>query len=327
MNSETTKTPHSNMTLINALLIFLLVLLLIPAGYAEGVDYTMPSSPITYTAPHIDTTSEYSLLQDIVKQVRMRTDFVPRVAIILGSGLNSLAEKMDRVAVISYREIEGLPVSTALGHEGQFVFGYLEGVPTVIMQGRVHCYEGYSSLQVVRPVRVMKMLGAETLILTNSSGGVNVDYRGGEIMMITNQILFGVQNPLIGANIDELGGRFPDMKDAYDKELQQLLRETAQEAGIDLKEGVYLQDTGPSYETSAETKMFRLLGADAVGMSTGVEAVAAWHMGMRICGLSCVTVPPSDISTAALNEDVVNAQADAMTEELGRLLEGLVKKL
>lgn len=281
----------------------------------------------TAESPAIDTASEFELLQDIVKQIRKKTDFEPKIAIVLGSGLNSLSEKVDQTAVIPYGDIRGLPVSTAPGHEGQFIFGYLENVPVVVMQGRVHCYEGYSSLQVVRPIRVMKMLGAETLVLTNSSGGVNKEFEGGEIMMITNQILFGVQNPLIGANIDELGDRFPDMKYAYDPELQELLRDSAKEAGVDLREGTYLQDTGPSYETTAEVKVFRTLGADAVGMSTGIEAVAAWQMGMRICGLSCVTVPPSDVSATYLNEDVVNSQADAMTENLGKILSIFINKL
>ena len=166
----------------------------------------------------------------------------------------------------------------------------------------------------------MKMLGATTLVLTNSSGAVNPDYNGGEIMMITDQILYGVQNPLIGSNIDELGGRFPDMNGAYDQELRDILRRCAKEAGIELFEGTYLQDSGPTYETVSETKMFRTFGADAVGMSTGIEAVAACQMGMRICGLSCVTAPPADAATETLNEDVVNAQADSMTEDLGRLL-------
>ena len=275
----------------------------------------------------IDTTSEYKLLQDIVGQIRQKSDFEPKVAIILGSGLNSLAEKVTKAVTIPYNEIKGLPVSSAPGHVGQFVFGYLEDVPVVIMQGRVHCYEGYSSLQVVRPVRVMKMLGAKTLIITNSSGGVNKDYKGGEIMMITNQILYGVQNPLIGANIDELGERFTDMQGTYNKELQELLRASAKEAGIVLKEGTYLQDSGPSYETTAETVMLRTFGADAVGMSTGIEAVAAQHMGMKICGLSCVTAAPSDASTIVLNEDVVNNQADMMTKDLGKLLTIFIKKL
>lgn len=262
-------------------------------------------------APIIDTSAEYALLQDIVRQIRERTDFVPRAALVLGSGLNDLAERMDQVAVIPYSELRGMPVSTAPGHAGRFVFGYLSGVPVVVMQGRVHCYEGYSALQAVRPIRVMKLLGADTLVLTNSSGAINTDFRGGEIMMITDQILFGVQNPLTGANNPELGERFTDMKDAYDIGLRQLLRDAADETGVHLAEGTYLQDAGPSYETVAEVRMLRILGADAAGMSTGIEAVAAMQMGMRICGLSCVTVPAADVSATELNDEVVNALADA----------------
>lgn len=282
---------------------------------------------IAVSAPVTDTTFEYELIQNIVGQIREVTDFEPQVGLILGSGLGSLVEKVDKTAVISYKDLQGLPVSTAPGHEGQFIFGYLSGVPVVIMQGRVHCYEGYSALQVVRPVRVMGMLGAKTLILTNSSGAINQNLTGGEIMMITDHILYGVPNPLIGANIDELGERFTDMKDAYDPQLQQLLRAAAREAGISLTEGVYLQDTGPSYETCAETKLFRLLGADAVGMSTGIEAIAARHMGMRVCGLSCVTVAPSDMSVEILSDELVNARADAMTENLGKIITVFLEKL
>lgn len=300
------------------------------SGCAEKTSAGPEAAPAANSAagaPAVDTTAEYALLCDIVAQIREKTDFVPKVAIVLGSGLNSIADRIEAVTVIPYGDIKGLPVSTAPGHEGQFVFGYLENVPVVIMQGRVHCYEGYSSLQVVRPIRVMKMLGAETLILTNSSGAVNLDFHGGEIMMITDQILYGVENPLIGANISELGERFTDMGNAYDEELQQMLRSSAKDLGISLKEGTYLQDTGPSYETTAEIKMLRSFGADAVGMSTAIEAVAARHMGMKVCGLSCVTVPPADSTDIFLSEDVVNSLADAMTDDLGKLLFSFVTKL
>lgn len=316
------KQGENTMKKIHLMCLALILCMTVCAAYAESTERYAAA-----VAPAVDTTSEYELLQDIMNQIRERTDFVPHVAIILGSGLNGLAEKTDTSAVIPYSDIRGLPVSTAPGHVGQFVFGYLEGVPVVIMQGRVHCYEGYTALQVVRPVRVMKMLGAETLILTNSSGGINTDFQAGEIMLITDQILFGVQNPLTGANLEALGERFTDMKDAYDPELRELLRQSAAEIGISLREGVYLQDPGPNYETPAETAMFRTLGADAVGMSTGIEAVAARHMGMRVCGLSCVTAAPSDISSELLSDEVVNARADAMTEDLGRLLSIFIGKL
>ncbi len=301
------------------------------SALAEGTDrLSPPPEAETYAAmkaPVTDTAFEYELLRNIVEQIREKTDFEPQVGLILGSGLGSLVDKVDKTAVISYQDLPGLPVSTAPGHEGRFIFGYLSGVPVVIMQGRVHCYEGYSALQVVRPVRVMGMLGIKTLVLTNSSGAINQDLTCGEIMMITDHILYGVPNPLIGANLDELGERFTDMKDAYDPALQQLLRVAAREAGVSLTEGVYLQDTGPSYETCAETKLFRLLGADAVGMSTGIEAIAARHMGIQVCGLSCVTAAPSDISTEILSDEVVNSRADAMTENLGKIIALFLEKL
>lgn len=280
-----------------------------------------PSSPAT------DTTGEYELLQGIVRQIRQKTDFVPKAALVLGSGLGELGEKLEPVAVIPYSELRNMPVSTAPGHEGRFLFGTLEGVPVVVMQGRVHCYEGYSSLEAVRPIRVMQMLGADTLILTNSSGAINPEYQGGEIMLITDQILFGVQNPLIGANIDELGERFPDMKGCYDPGLLDLAREAAEEAGVALTEGVYLQDTGPSYETPAETKMFRSLGADAVGMSTAIEATAARHMGMKVCGFSCVACAPSDVSQEELSAEVVNSATEQMTDRLSAVLTAFLRRL
>lgn len=306
----------------------LMITVLILAALLSGCGKTeKQSGNAGASAPVIDTTSEYTLLQDIVKQIRKKTDFTPKVGIVLGSGLSSIADRMEPVAIISYSDINGLPISTAPGHVGQYVFGYLEGVPVVFMQGRVHCYEGYSSLQVVRPIRVMKLLGAETLILTNSSGAVNMDFRGGEIAMITDQLIYGVENPLKGANIDELGDRFPDMKDLYDSSLQKLLRESAKETGINLKEGVYVQDSGPSYETVAEVRMLRSLGADMVGMSTAIEALTARHMGMQVCGLSCVTVAPADASDIELNEDFVNAQADAQTETMYQLIRAFIRKL
>lgn len=275
----------------------------------------------------VNTTEEYDLLLNIVEQIRQKTDFVPEVALVLGSGLGDLSENMDAVAEIPYDELRGMPVSTAPGHKGSFLFGFLEGVPAVIMQGRVHCYEGYSSQEVVRPIRVMKLLGADTLILTNSSGAVNTDFHGGEIMMITGHILYGVPNPLIGANIDQLGERFTDMQDCYDPALAELARKVAEETGIELFEGVYLQDTGPSYETADEMRMFRIFGADAVGMSTAIETIAARHMGMKVCGFSCVTCAPSDLSADELNAETVNATAEQMTGNLGTLIQALLREL
>ena len=194
----------------------------------------------------------------------------------------------DVKAEIDYGEIADFPVSTVPGHEGRFIFGYVKEVPVVCMKGRVHYYEGYPITDVVLPTRLMKKMGAEILFLTNASGGINPDFTAGSFMLIKDHISCFAPNPLIGANIEELGCRFPDMSRVYDPALQNIIREKAKECNIPLKEGVYVQLTGPSFESPAEIQMLRSLGADAVGMSTVVEAIAANHMGMKICGISCV---------------------------------------
>lgn len=237
--------------------------------------------------------------------VRKRTDFVPQVALVLGSGLGDLAEAVEPEAVIGYEEIEGFPISTVPGHRGRFILGYLERTPVVVMQGRVHYYEGYSMQDVVLPIRLMGLMGAKTLFLTNAAGGVQEGMQCGDLMLIRDHISCFVPNPLIGPNPDALGERFPDMSHVYDPELMQIIIGCADELGISLKKGVYLQLTGPSYETPSEISMCRLFGADAVGMSTAVEAVAARHMGMRICGLSLITNLAAGISKTPLSHEEV----------------------
>ena len=207
----------------------------------------------------------YEKLQGCLASIRQKTDFVPKVALILGSGLGDYAEEIEIHQIIPYEEIQGFPVSTVPGHKGRFVLGYVKGVPVIIMQGRVHYYEGYSITDVVLPVRLMKLLGAEILFLTNAAGGVNFDFRPGDFMMITDQISSFVPSPLIGSNVEELGERFSDMSEIYDKDLQKLLESTAEELRIPLQKGVYIQLTGPNYESPAEVCMCRILGADAVG--------------------------------------------------------------
>lgn len=214
----------------------------------------------------------YKKLEQCFQSVRKRTDFVPKVALVLGSGLGDYAEEIQIETTLSYEEIEGFPVSTVPGHKGRFVFGYVGQVPVVIMQGRVHYYEGYSITDVVLPIRLMKLLGAEILFLTNAAGGVNPKFHPGDFMMITDQISSFVPSPLIGANVEELGERFSDMSEIYDKCLQDLLMDVAKDLELPLQKGVYIQLTGPNYESPAEVRMCRLLGADAVGMSTACEA-------------------------------------------------------
>ena len=233
----------------------------------------------------------YEKLMRCLESVRKHTDFCPEVALVLGSGLGDYADSIQVEAEISYSEIGEFPVSTVPGHDGRFIFGYVNKVPVVCMKGRVHYYEGYPISDVVLPVRLMKLMGAKTLFLTNASGGVNPDFKAGDLMLIRDHIACFVPSPLIGPNEEALGVRFPDMSEVYDKDLQDIIRDCAKEAGISLREGVYLQLTGPAYESPAEVRMVSRLGADAVGMSTAVEAVAANHMGMKICGISCVCNP------------------------------------
>lgn len=231
----------------------------------------------------------YEKLLQCYDSVREKINFEPEIALILGSGLGDYGESIDVVATLNYSEIEGFPISTVEGHKGRYIFGYIHGVPIVCMQGRVHYYEGYPMTDVVLPIRLMKMMGAKVLFLTNAAGGLNYDFNAGDFMLITDHIMNFVPSPLIGANINELGARFPDMSDVYKKDLQDIIRTTAKELGIKLQEGVYIQLSGPNYETPTEVKMCRLLGADAAGMSTAAEAVAANHMGMKVCGISCIT--------------------------------------
>ena len=230
----------------------------------------------------------YDKLLRCYYSVREKVSFEPQIALILGSGLGAYAEHIQVETVLDYHEIEGFPVSTVLGHKGRFVFGYIQDVPVVIMQGRVHYYEGYSMSDVVLPTRLMGLLGAKVLFLTNASGGIQDGMQVGDFMLITGHISSFVPSPLIGPNPDELGTRFPDMSEVYKKDLQEVIRTTAKELQIPLKEGVYVQTTGPNYESPEEIQMFKILGADAVGMSTACEAMAANHMGMRVCGMQQV---------------------------------------
>ncbi len=262
----------------------------------------------------------YERLVNCYNSIKGRVPFVPQVALTLGSGLGDYADGIQVESSIDYCEIEGFPVSTVSGHKGRFVFGYVGSVPVVIMQGRVHYYEGYSMEEVVLPTRLMKLMGARVLFLTNAAGGVNFAFHPGDLMMITDQISSFVPSPLIGPNIDELGVRFSDMNEIYDKDLQEILRESAGALGITLREGVYIQLTGPCYETPHEVKMCRLLGGDAVGMSTACEAVAANHMGMKICGISCITNLASGMTDRPLSHEEVTETANRVSAQFKRLV-------
>ena len=337
----------------------------------------------------------YRKLQTCLESVRARTSFQPEVALILGSGLGDYADEIDIEETLEYTAIEGFPTSTVAGHKGRFVFGRVQGVPVVIMQGRVHYYEGYSMQDVVLPtrlmglmgakklvltnaagginpgfplptveghagafvfgtcrgrslaalrgrihyyerytqqeltlpVRVMARLGVKTVILTNAAGGVNLDYKPGTLMLISDHINFSGNNPLMGPNLDQFGPRFPDMSEVYSRRMRSIVKETAAELDIPLHEGVYVQLTGPAYETPAEIRMCRAWGGDAVGMSTACEALAAKHMGLEVCGISCITNLAAGMSGKPLDHKEVQETADRVAVQFKRLIGEIIGRL
>ncbi len=273
------------------------------------------------------TPQYYKELEKYLSCVKTKIDFKPDVAIVLGSGLNKLAEKINVKENISYSDIDGFPISTNKMHAGAFIFGYLGDVPVVAMNGRIHYYEGYSMNQIVLPIRLMKLMGAKKLILSNAAGGISDNLNVGDLMMITDHISSFVSSPLIGPNIDELGTRFPDMTSVYDSEICKKIKDIARENNIDLKAGVYLQTTGPNYETPAEINMYKLLGADAVGMSTVCEAIAAVHCGFKVCGISCITNKAAGITGEPLSDEEVGVAASKASDKFCLLIEELVKRI
>lgn len=267
----------------------------------------------------------YEKLQACVKAVREKTDFVPDVALVLGSGLGNYAENIKIETEINYSDIPGFPVSTVPGHAGKFIFGYLDDVKVVCMKGRVHFYEGYDVTDAVLPARLMKLLGAKILFLTNAAGGLGEGFKAGDLMLITDHVSIFAPNPLIGPNIDELGPRFADMSNVYDKDLADVIRKVAKEQNIDIKEGVYCQLTGPSFESPAEIRLLGKLGVSAVGMSTVIEAIAANHMGMRICGISCISNLAAGISEKPLCHEEVQEAADKTAPLFTKLVTESIK--
>lgn len=272
-------------------------------------------------------TKVYERLQRCYKSIEDRIPFRPRLALVLGSGLGDYAERIEIEASIDYHEITDFPVSTVSGHKGRFVFGHIGTVPVVIMQGRVHFYEGYSIEDVVLPERLMHLMGAEILFLTNACGSANPAYQAGDFMLITDHILYSVPNPLIGANIEELGVRFPDMSEVYDPALRKEILAVAKEQGLSLREGVYMQFSGPSFETPAEVKMAHILGADAVGMSTACEAVAGRHSGMRICGISCISNLGAGLSEEPLSDEDVKVVANRVAPLFKKLVTEVIIRI
>ena len=264
--------------------------------------------------------------QKAVEYIRSKSGGVtPEIGVILGSGLGSLGEQIENPSIIPYNEIPGFPVSTAIGHKSRLVIGDLGGKKVVAMQGRFHFYEGYTMEQVTFPIRVLKLLGIKYLFVSNAAGGLNLSYRVGDLMVIKDQINM-MPNPLIGPNAEEFGPRFPDMTHPYDGELRRLAFKLAREMGIHLQDGVYVACTGPSYETRAEYKFFRVIGSDAVGMSTVPEVIVARHCGLRVFGMSVITDlaredMPDDYVTDG--EEIVKA-ANQATSKMTALFEKMI---
>lgn len=267
------------------------------------------------------------MIENAVNYITKKIPSKPEIAIILGSGLGELADKIENPVYIDYSELDGFPVSTAPGHKGRFVYGTLNGKKVICMQGRFHYYEGYSMKQIIAPVRVMRKLGAEYLIVTNAAGGVNKSFNVGDIMLINDHINFMGTNPLIGKNEDEFGVRFPDMSFAYTPSLKELAKECSKGTGVEIKEGVYLACTGPSYETPAEIRAFRSLGADAVGMSTVPEIIAASHLKFKTLAFSLITNMAAGILEQPLTEEEVLETGAKKGREMQKLITNIIGKL
>lgn len=268
----------------------------------------------------------YERLKKYVEDIRKITDFEPEIAIVLGSGLGNFADNIDVQCEISYRDLEGFPYSTAPGHDGKFIFGTLSGKKVVCMKGRVHYYEGYEMSEVVLPMRVMHLLGAKIAIITNAVGCSNLDFPIGSFVIIKDAITSFVPSPLRGPNIDELGERFPDVSELYSIDLREKALKVGKENGIAVNEGVFIQLSGPQYETASEIVLYKNMGADICGMSSAVEAVAAHHMGMKVCGISCVTNYSTGVSPTKLSGEEVIEIANRVSSEFEKLIVGLVKQ-
>ena len=262
-------------------------------------------------------------IQETAAYLKGKMHTSPETAIILGTGLGSLANGITEKYEIKYSDIPNFPISTVEGHSGKLIFGKLGNKDIMAMQGRFHYYEGYSMKEVTFPVRVMRELGIKTLFVSNASGGTNADFEIGDLMIITDHINYFPEHPLRGKNIP-YGPRFPDMSEAYSERMQQIIKKEAQKLGIPLKEGVYLQLTGPSYETPAEIRMNRTCGADAVGMSTACETIAARHMGIEVCGISCITNLAAGMTSQHLNHQEVQQTADRVAEQFQELLTAII---
>lgn len=269
----------------------------------------------------------YDNIKEAANYLKTKFKDTPKIGLILGSGLGVLADEIEKSVKIPYNEIPNFPVSTVEGHAGQLVFGTLKGEKVVAMQGRFHFYEGYSLDKVTAPVRVMKELGVETLIVTNAAGGINESFEAGDLMLITDHINNMGTNPLIGPNDSNIGVRFPDMSESYNLNLREMAKSIANELNIKLQEGVYVGNTGPSYETPAEVRALRTLGGDAVGMSTVPEVIVAKHAGLNVLGISCISNMAAGILNQPLSHDEVMETTEMVRVNFLNLVKSIVEKI
>lgn len=269
----------------------------------------------------------YSKIKEAAEYILKKAKTKPEIGLVLGSGLGAIGDQIENAEFYNYNEIPHFPVSTVEGHAGRLVIGTLEGKPVVAMQGRFHYYEGYGMQEVTFPIRVMKLLGVSKLIVTNAAGAVNESFNPGELMLISDHLNLLGNNPLIGKNLEEFGPRFKDMSDAYDKELRKKVKEIAKSLNIELREGVYAAMTGPTYETPAEIRMVRILGADAVGMSTVPEVIIAVHSGIKVIGISCMTNMAAGILEQPLNHEEVVETSERVRETFIKLMRSVVREV
>ena len=260
-------------------------------------------------------------IMQAAEYIRSCTDMRPEIGLVLGSGLGDYADTLQDALKIPYSQIPNFPVPSIPGHTGALVFGRKEGREVVVMQGRIHYYEGLPQQQITLPIRVLAALGIKTVVLTNACGGVNLSFKPGDLMLISDHINFSGANPLIGPNLDAFGPRFPDMSDLYTASLRHAIHEKAGEAGLELREGVYAMYSGPNYETPAEIRMFRIMGADTVGMSTVPEALVAGHCGMQVVGISCITNMAAGVLPVKLSHAEVTETANRVSAKFRKLID------
>lgn len=267
----------------------------------------------------------FAQIEQATAYIRSKTSIVPKLMLVLGSGLGDYGDRLEKMEVIPYKDIPGFPQTTVPGHKGNLLLGEVFGVPVAIMQGRFHYYEGHRQQDIAFPVRVLRHLGAQMVLFTNAAGAINLSFQPGDLMMITDHINYSGMSPLFGENVEEMGPRFIDMTQAYDKTLQQILLSAAKEQGIALKQGVYMMFAGPQFETPAEIRFARTIGADAAGMSTVPEIIAARHCGLRICAISCMTNMAAGILDQPLTHEEVMETGKMVSDRFSRLVDAFIQ--